>query len=109
MSFQALAWLALTVSGALECVWAVALAKSRGFTKRSAVVVFIAALAASTLLLAFAMTQLPTGTAYAFWVGIGAALTVVWSMLTGEERPTVARVALITLLVACAIGLKVVA
>lgn len=108
MSVTAWAWIALCASGALECVWAAALAKSRGFSRRGPVVVFVAALLISTILLAFAMTHIPTGTAYAFWVGVGAALTVMWSMFSGEERATLARVALIFVLVASAIGLKVV-
>jgi quaternary ammonium compound-resistance protein SugE len=58
--------------------------------------------------LAFAMTDLPTGTAYAVWVGIGASLTVVWAMITGREKASTIRILLILLLVACVVGLKVV-
>jgi quaternary ammonium compound-resistance protein SugE len=58
--------------------------------------------------LAYAMTTLPTGTAYAVWVGIGAALTVAWSMLTGRESATPLRILLVLGLVGCVIGLKVV-
>lgn len=108
MSVTAWAWLALVASGGLECVWAVALATSRNFSRVKPTVVFVIALIVSTLLLAFAMTVIPTGTAYAFWVGIGAAMTVIWSMTTGQERASIARVSLILLLVASAIGLKVV-
>lgn len=58
--------------------------------------------------LAWAMLYLPVGTAYAVWVGIGATLTVVWGFVTRQERPTVARILLLLLLVGCVIGLKVV-
>jgi quaternary ammonium compound-resistance protein SugE len=54
------------------------------------------------------MATLPTGTAYAVWVGIGAALTVAWSMLTGRESATPLRILLVLGLVGCVIGLKVV-
>ncbi|HLS39821.1 MAG TPA: SMR family transporter, partial [Ornithinicoccus sp.] len=47
-------------------------------------------------------------TAYAVWVGIGATLTVVWGFITGQDRPTVARVLLLALLVGSVIGLKAV-
>ena len=58
--------------------------------------------------LAFAMRDIPTGTAYAVWVGIGAALTVVYAMVSGAEAVTLAKVLLILGLVACVVGLKVV-
>ncbi|MFD2675369.1 DMT family transporter [Gulosibacter bifidus] len=109
MSATSLAWIALVVSGGLECVWAVALSKSRGFSRKAPTITFVIAVLASTVLLAFAMNIIPTGTAYAFWVGIGAALTVIWAMVSGEERASILRVALIVVLVGSAIGLKVVA
>lgn len=103
-----MSWIILIVSGLLEAVWATALAESDGFKKRKATVIFIVALVASMAGLAFAMLEIPTGTAYAVWVGIGAVVTAAWAMFTGAERATVARVALLALLVACVVGLKVV-
>lgn len=103
-----MAWLILIASGVLEAVWASALAASEGFTRRRPAVVFVVALVASMAGLAIAMTQLPTGTAYAVWVGVGATLTVAWAMITRRERATTARVLLLLLLVASVIGLKVV-
>ena len=58
--------------------------------------------------LAYAMTELPTGTAYAVWVGIGATLTVVWGMVTGQERATWTKGVLLALLIGCVVGLKAV-
>lgn len=102
-------WLALVVSGMLEAVWATALSASKGFTRPGPVILFVVSLAASMAGLAWAMTGIPTGTAYAVWVGIGATLTVVWSMVTGAEAASRARVALLVLLVGCVAGLKAVA
>ncbi|MGO1165300.1 MAG: DMT family transporter [Janibacter sp.] len=104
-----MSWLVLIVSGMLEAVWATALAASRGFTRPGPAILFITSLTASMAGLAWAMTSIPTGTAYAVWVGIGATLTVVWSMATGAEAATRARVALLVVLVACVAGLKLVA
>lgn len=101
-------WVILVVSGMLEAVWATALDASRGFKKLWPSVLFVVGLLLSMALLAIAMTELPTGTAYAVWVGIGASLTAIWSMVTGAERATVARVALIVVLIGCVVGLKVV-
>ena len=103
-----MAWVILVVSGVMEAVWASALGASKGFTKPLPTVLFVVALLASMTGLAWAMTSLPTGTAYAVWVGIGASLTALWAMITGAERVTTIRVLLILLLVASVVGLKVV-
>ncbi|GLJ78529.1 hypothetical protein GCM10017586_02110 [Microbacterium imperiale] len=103
-----MAWVILIVSGMLEAVWAAALAASDGFKRKRPAALFVVALAGSMAGLAVAMTELPTGTAYAVWVGVGATLTVVWAMVTRQERASVARILLILLLVASVIGLKAV-
>ena len=99
-------WLVLVCSGVLESVWAISLGKSEGLTHLVPSIVFFVAVIASMLGLTFAMKTLPTGTAYAVWVGIGASLTVIYGMATGAEPFTWARVLLITGLIACIVGLK---
>ncbi|MBY6365267.1 DMT family transporter [Rhodococcoides corynebacterioides] len=101
-----MAWIVLVVSGVLEAVWATALGKSEGFTRLAPTAVFGIALVLSMIGLAVAMRTIPTGTAYAVWVGIGAALTVVYAMATGTESASLLRIALILGLVGCVIGLK---
>ncbi|MBF6210079.1 multidrug efflux SMR transporter [Nocardia puris] len=103
-----MAWIVLLVAGVLEAVWATALAESRGFRRIVPTVVFAVALAASLGGLAYAMRSLPTGTAYAVWVGVGAVLTALWAVVTGKERMNVARAVLLAGLVGCVAGLKVV-
>ncbi|PRY14166.1 DMT family transporter [Kineococcus rhizosphaerae] len=102
-----MSWIVLVASGVLEAVWATALGKSEGFTRPVPTVVFAVTVVASTVGLAFAMRSIPTGTAYAVWVGIGAALTVGYAMATGAEAVSVAKVLLILGLVGCVVGLKV--
>lgn len=103
-----LAWIILVGAGLMEAVWAVALQKSEGFSQLIPTLVFIGALALSMLGLATALKSLPLGTAYAVWVGIGAAATVIYSMLSGSEPVNIARILLIAGLIGCVIGLKVV-
>ena len=103
-----MAWLVLVISGGLEAVWATALSKSEGFSRLTPSVVFGVAVVASMLGLGYAMRTLPVGTAYAIWVGIGAALTVAYAMATGEEPVTAIRILLIMGLVGCVVGLKLV-
>ena len=99
-------WLVLIVSGVLEAVWATALGRTEGFTRLAPTVVFAVALAASMAGLAYAMRGLPIGTAYAVWVGIGAALTAGYAMVTGQEPATAVRVLLLAGIVGCVVGLK---
>ena len=103
-----MSWLVLVVSGVLEAVWAAALDRSEGFSRLWPTALFAVALAASMGGLAFAMRELPLGTAYAVWVGIGAVLTVVYAMVTGAEPVSLVRVLLLAGIVGCVIGLKVV-
>lgn len=101
-----MAWLVLVVSGGLEAVWATALSRSEGFSRLAPSLVFLVAVVASMGGLGYAMRTLPVGTAYAIWVGIGAALTVVIAMASGEEPVSVVRVLLILGLIGCVVGLK---
>ena len=103
-----MSWIILIVSGVLEAVWATALGKSEGFTKLWPSVVFGIALVASMGGLAWAMRDISTGTAYAVWVGIGATLTVVYAMITGDEDFSIVKTLLILGLVGCIVGLKLV-
>lgn len=101
-------WVILILSGVFEAVWAIALGRSEGFTKVGPTVVFGVAMVVSMAGLAVAMRDLPTGTAYAVWVGVGASLTVVYGMATGAEAVSLAKVLLIMGLIGCIIGLKLV-
>lgn len=103
-----MSWIVLIASGVLEAVWATALGASKGFSRLGPSIVFVIALAASMAGLAWAMRDIPTGTAYAVWVGIGASLTVLWAMATGAEALSVVKLLLVLGIVACVIGLKLV-
>ena len=102
-------WAILVGSGVFEAVWAVALGKSDGFRKLGPLAVFVLGSVLSLAGLGYAMRSLPTGTAYAVWTATGASLTVVYGILTGQERASLARIALLAGIVGCVIGLKLVA
>lgn len=101
-----MAWFVLVVSGLLEAVWATALGRSEGFSRLGWTGLFAVSVVASMAGLAHAMKTLPVGTAYAVWVGIGATLTVLIAMVTGEESVSVVKVLCILGIVGCVIGLK---
>lgn len=107
-----MSWLILVLSGALEAVWAAALhraAQASGKRRIAPSILLLVSVAASTGGLALAMQSIPTGTAYAVWVGVGVVLTSAYAMASKVERPTAARLLLLTGIAACVVGLKVVA
>jgi len=107
-----MSWIILILSGSLEAVWAAALHRTSQATGRQRLVpalVFLVAVAASTGGLAIAMQSIPTGTAYAVWVGVGVVLTSAYAMITKVERATAARILLLAGIVASVAGLKLVA
>ena len=101
-------WVILIASGVLESVWASALGASDNFRRPKPTALFAVSLVLSMAGLAFAMTEIPVGTAYAVWVGIGAVLTVVVAVVRGKETLSIDRAALLVVLVGCVIGLKAV-
>ena len=103
-----MAWIVLVLSGVLEAVWATALGRSAGFSRLTPTLVFVVALVLSMAGLAYALRTLPVGTSYAVWVGIGAALTVGYAMVTGTEAASLLKLALIAGIVLCVVGLKLV-
>ena len=103
-----MAWIVLVLSGVLEAVWAVALGKSEGFSRLMPSLVFLVGITLSMLGLAYALRTIPVGTAYAIWVGIGAALTVAYGMAFGTESVSALKVLLLIGLIGCVVGLKLV-
>jgi len=101
-----LAWLLLVVAGVLEIVWSVSMKASHGFTKLHFTAMTLVAAGASFWLLGLAMRQLPVGTAYAVWTGIGAVGAAVLGILVFGEPLTVARIGCIALIVCGILGLK---
>ena len=100
-------WLVLVTSAVFEAVWATALGMSNGFTDPVAIVVFLVALTVSMGGLGWAVKSIPIGTGYAVWVGIGAALTVLYAMLTGAEPVSAGKVVFICGIIIAIVGLKV--
>ncbi|RCV58125.1 DMT family transporter [Marinitenerispora sediminis] len=101
-------WIVLVVSAVFEAVWATALGMSEGFTRLVPTLVFFVALTASMAGLGWAAKHIPIGTAYAVWVGIGAALTVLYAMATGGESVSAAKIVFLTGIIAAVVGLKLV-
>ncbi|MFO0293646.1 MAG: DMT family transporter [Rhodospirillales bacterium] len=95
-----MAWLYLAIAGVLEVVWALGLKMSAGFTRPLPSAVTLAGAAASFYFLALALRDLPVGTGYAVWVGIGAVGTAVFGIVLLGEALTPLRAGGIALIVA---------
>ncbi len=96
----------LIVAGLFECCWAIGLKYTNGFTKLLPSIFTIVTLAVSMVLLAKASKELPIGTAYAVWVGIGALGAAILGIFLFKEPVTPARIFFLILLLASIIGLK---
>lgn len=101
-------WIVLLASAVLEAVWATALGQSEGFTAPLPTALFALGLVLSMLGLGYAAKRIPMSTAYAVWTGVGAALTVTWAMIMGNETPSALRILFLAGIVASVIGLKLV-
>lgn len=102
-----MAWIVLVISGLLETAWAVALDRSAGFSRLVPSVVFAVTLVLSMAGLAYALREIPVGTGYAVWVGIGAVGTAVVGMVALNESTSLPRIICLLLVVAGVVGLKI--
>lgn len=101
-------WVILLVSAVLEAVWATALGMSEGLTRPGPTVVFVVFAVLSLVGLAQAMRNIPTGTAYAVWTGVGAFLTVLYAAATGAEPLSPLRGVFLIGIIGCVAGLKLI-
>jgi quaternary ammonium compound-resistance protein SugE len=99
-------WTLLFLAGLFEVGWAIGLKYTDGFTKPVPSVLTVAAMVASVVLLGLAMKQLPVGTAYAVWTGIGTVGTVVLGIVLLGESAAPLRLLCLALIVAGIAGLK---
>ena len=100
------AWIMLAAAGLFEIVWAVGLKYAEGFTRPVPSAITIAAMVISMWLLAQAARELPIGTAYAVWTGIGAVGAALLGMMLFQESASPMRLACIALIVIGIVGLK---
>jgi len=101
-----LAWMLLLLAGLLEIVWSVSMKASNGFTKHHFTALTLVAAGLSFWLLGLALRQLPVGTAYAVWTGVGAVGAAVLGIVIFGESLSIARILCIALIVAGILGLR---
>ena len=101
-----MSWVILLFAGLFEVGWAVGLKYTDGFSRPLPTALTIAAMAVSLGLLGLAMKELPLGTAYAIWTGVGAVGTVIAGIILFGESMALFRLASVALIIAGLVGLK---
>ena len=101
-----MAWVYLVAAGLFEVGWAIGLKYTEGFTRLVPTALTIGAMIASVALLGFALRDIPVGTGYAVWTGIGAVGTAILGIVLFAEPATAMRLASVGLIVAGIVGLK---
>ena len=102
-------WTLLFIAGLFEVAWAIGLKYTDGFTKPLPTALTVAAMVASVVLLGLAMKQLPVGTAYAVWTGIGTIGTVILGIVLLGDSAAPLRLVCLGLIVLGIAGLKLTA
>lgn len=101
-----MSWFILFVAGLFEIVWALGLEYSDGFSKPIPTAGTVIALVISMVLLGKAVQDLPIGTAYAVWTGIGAVGTASLGIVLFDEPATAARLIFISVIIFGIVGLQ---
>jgi len=104
-----MAWAYLAIAGLLEIGWALGLKYTDSFTRLVPTLITVPTMIASFLFLSLAIRQIPVGTSYAIWTGIGAVGTSIAGMILFGESAAPARLACLLLVVAGIVGLKLTA
>lgn len=99
-------WFYLIIAGLLETGWAIGLKYTEGFSRLVPSLLTLACMAVSIGLLGLAIRDLPVGTAYAIWTGIGTTGAVILGMILFGDPATLPRLFCVALILAGIIGLK---
>ncbi len=100
-------WLILVLAGIFETFWAICLKYSQGFTKLLPSVLTIAGMLVSFYFLSLSLKQLPLGTAYAIWTGIGTVGTLILGIVLFHESISIPQILCVSLIIIGIIGLKI--
>ena len=104
-------WILLIIAGLFEVGFATCLGKAKESTGNTSLFWyggFLVCLSISMLLLVKVTKELPIGTAYAVWTGIGAVGSVLVGIIVFKEPATFWRVFFISTLILSIVGLKIV-
>ncbi|MCA9131881.1 MAG: quaternary ammonium compound efflux SMR transporter SugE [Planctomycetales bacterium] len=101
-----MSWIYLVFAGFLEIGWAIGLKYTEGWSRLWPSIITLAIMIASFYCLALAVKEIPIGTGYAIWTGIGAVGTASLGILLFGEPASAVRLLCIAAIIAGIVGLK---
>jgi len=101
-----MAWVYLVIAGLFEVTWAIGLKYAEGFTRPVPSIITVVGMVLSVALLGLALREMPVGTGYAIWTGIGTVGAAILGMILFNEPATAVRLGCIALIIGGIIGLK---
>lgn len=104
-----MSWIMLLLAGIFEVTWAIAMKYSDGFTVLIPSIITVVGYILSAVFLAFALKQLPLGTAYAMWTGFGIVGTSVLGIFLFQEKLSLPQMICVLMIIVGIIGLKLLA
>lgn len=103
-----LAWIYLIIAAMLEIGWPLGFKLSQTTSHRTTFILMaMVCMALSGLFLWLAQRDIPIGTAYAVWTGIGAAGTFLIGLIVFNDPASLMRILSFLLIVAGVIGLRI--
>ncbi|MFE7061560.1 DMT family transporter [Sutcliffiella sp. NPDC057660] len=102
-----MAWIYLTIAGFCEIGAVLSLKKAEGFKRLLPSFLFIVIGMMSFYFLSLSLKEIPMGTAYAIWTGIGSAGSVLLGMLLFKESKSIIRMLLLSMIIIGVVGLKI--
>ena len=103
-----MAWFLLFVAGIFEIGWDIGMKYTNGFTKLVPSVLTLISMVLSVYLLSLATKEIPIGTAYAVWTGIGIAGTSILGVIIFNEPVEILKIIFISMILIAVVGLKVI-
>ena len=94
-----MSWLYLLAAGLVEIAWSQSIKPTESFTRPLPTLICFLLGTAAVYLLTFAMRELPVGTAYAVFTGIGAIGAITLGIIISGDPVSLARVAALSLIV----------
>ncbi len=101
-----MAWVYIIIARVFEISWAVGLKYTDGLTKIGPTIFTVVTMILSFYFLALGVKEIPIGTGYAVWTGIGAVGTVILGMILFNESREFVRILFILMIVGGIVGLK---
>ncbi|MEI6187891.1 MAG: multidrug efflux SMR transporter [Alphaproteobacteria bacterium] len=103
-----MAFIFLVLAGILEIGWAVGMKYTDNFTKLAPTSLTILSMIFSLYFLSLAMKEIPLGTAYAIWTGIGIVGTCILGVILFGESTSILKFIFIGCILVGIIGLKLI-